>query len=230
VREIAQTRLFAERALFMMQKLSTLVRWQTELLAVNTAEMPVVQQLVTNTTQIANSVDRFAAVAEQLPAQVSAEREEIVKALAAQEKGINSLLTNGTQMSDSLNTTLKTFDALMVRFGVGVTNASDTTSEVDTNSEPFRIQDYTETAAQLEKTARQLTEMLATLNATIASTNLDRLSDQVGPVVQEAATSGKEVVDYAFWKGVLLLIIVLVADLIYRFLKTRRIFSNSKPL
>ncbi len=34
-REIAQTRLFAERALYVMQKLPTLLRWQAELLSVN---------------------------------------------------------------------------------------------------------------------------------------------------------------------------------------------------
>ena len=53
MREIAQTRLFAERALFVAQKMPALLRWQTELLSVNAVEMPAVQQLVTNSTQIA---------------------------------------------------------------------------------------------------------------------------------------------------------------------------------
>jgi hypothetical protein len=39
--------------------------------------------------------------------------------------------------------------------------------------------------------------------------------------VQQAQDTGKEVVDYAFWKGVLLVVIVLVAALIYRLLVTR---------
>ena len=42
-----------------------------------------------------------------------------------------------------------------------------------------------------------------------------------GPVVKQAQTSGKEIVDYAFWKGILLVVVVLVAALIYRFLSTR---------
>jgi hypothetical protein len=40
----------------------------------------------------------------------------------------------------------------------------------------------------------------------------------VGLVVQQPQTSGKEIVDYAFWKGVLLVTVVLLAALIYRFL------------
>jgi hypothetical protein len=224
-REIAQTRLFAERALYVTQKMPMLLRWQTELLSVNAVEMPAVQQLVTNSTQLAASVERFARVAEQLPGQLSTEREEILKALESQEKNLTPLvnevrqsLTAGTQMSTSLNTTLTTFDALMKRFGVGETNAA---SPLSTNAELFRIQDYTTTAAQLEATARQLTELLVTLDQTVGSTNLLQLSAQVGPVVQQARTGGKEIVDYAFWKGVLLVIIVLLAALIYRFLSTR---------
>ena len=176
VREIAQTRLFAERALYVTQKMPMVLRWQTELLSVNAVEMPAMQQLVTNSTEIAASVERFAHVAEQLPSQLSTEREAILQALQAQENNLTPLvnevrqtLTAGTQMSTSLNTTLTTFDTVMKRFGVGDTN---TAGKPTTNAEPFRIQDYGQTAVQFEGAARQLTELLDTLDRTIGSTNL----------------------------------------------------------
>lgn len=225
VREIAQTRLFAERALFVTQKMPMLLRWQTELLSVNAAELPAVRQLVVNSTQIASSVERFAAVAEKLPGQLSTEREEILKALESQQKNLTPLVTEvrqtlvaGSQMSTSLNTTLATFDVLMKRFGVGETNNA---GPPKADAEPFRIQDYGQTAAQLEATARQLTELLVTLDRTIGSTNLSQLSAQVSPVVQLAQTGGKEIVNYAFWKAVLLVGVVLVAALAYRVLGAR---------
>ncbi len=224
VREIAQTRMFAERALFVTQKMPMLLRWQTELLSLNAVEMPAVQQVVSNSTQIATSLQRFAAVAEKLPDQVSNERAEILKALQSQEKDVSSLLSSGTQMSTSLNTTLTTFDALMKRFGVGETNKA---APAPTNAEPFRIQDYTAMAAQLDATAQRLTELLVTLDRTLGSTNLLQLTAQAAPVVQSAKTSGKEIVDYAFWKGVLLAGVVLLAALVYRFLTVRR--SPPKP-
>ncbi|MGO8836241.1 MAG: hypothetical protein ACLQAH_04730 [Limisphaerales bacterium] len=223
VRELAQTRMLAERALFVTQKMPMLLRWQTELLTLNSMATPAVQQMVSNSTQIAASAERFAAVAEKLPGQVSTEREEILKALQAQEKDVASLMTTGTAMSTSLNTTLTTFDALMKRFGVGETNSA---GPPPTNAEPFRIQDYTATAAQLEATARQLTELLVTLDQTLGSTNLAKLTAQVGPVVQQAQSSGKEIVNYAFWKGILLVVVMLLAALIYRFL-VNRIFPKS---
>jgi hypothetical protein len=225
VREIAQTRLFAERALYVAQKMPLLLRWQSELLSVNAVDLPAVQQLVTNSTHITASVERFASVAEKLPGQVSAEREELLQALQSQEKNLTPLvnevrqtLVAGSQMSTSLNTTLTTLDALMKRFGVGETNSAGSPHP---NAEPFRIEDYRQTAAQLEAVARQLTELLHALDQTLGSTNLAQLSARVAPAVQQAQAGGKEIVDYAFWKGILLVVIGLAAALLYRFLGAR---------
>ena len=110
----------------------------------------------------------------------------------------------------------------MQRFGVGETNQA---GPPDTNSAPFRIQDYGQTAVQLEGAARQLTELLHTLDQIIDSTNLASLAARVSPVVQQAQTGGKEVVNYAFWKGILLVAIacaaLLVTVLLHRFLSAR---------
>jgi hypothetical protein len=224
-RELALTRMFAERALFVTQWMPYLLRWQIELMSLNAVAMPEVQQLITNSTHLAASVDGFARLAEQLPGQLSAERQEILKAIESHEKGLTSLaaevrqtLMAGSQMSTSLNTTITTFDALMKRFGVGETNSAGPPA---TNSEPFRILDYGQTAVQLEGMARQLTELLHTFDHTIGSSNLTKLSTEVEPVIASAQSAGKQVVDYAFWKGILFVGIALAAVLFYRFLATR---------
>ena len=128
-------------------------------------------------------------------------------------------MEQGTQFSASLNTTFTTFDALMKRFGVGEPKSEE--QPPPPNATPFRIQDYTQSAAQIGATAGRLTEFLGMLDRTMSSSNLAQFSAQVGRVVQQAQAGGKEVVDYAFWKGILLVVIVLVAALIYRFLVTR---------
>jgi hypothetical protein len=112
-REIAQTRLLAERALFVTQKMPMLLRWQTELLSINAVDQPAVQQLVTNSTKLTVSVKEFNRIAEQWPGQFS-------------------------------------------------------------------------------------------------------------PVLQQAETGGKEIVDDAFWKGIFLLISALLAALLYRWLSVRQ--------
>ena len=227
-RELAQTRLFAERALFVAQKMPTLLRWQTELLSAETLEQPAVQQWATNATQVAASADRFSRAAERFPQQISDERAEIIKALQAQESALTPVLKEaretlaetretlaaGAQMSATLNTTLTTFDGVLKRLGVGEPDASGSS----TNSEPFRIQDYAETAVKLEGAARQLTELFKTFDQTIGETSRTQLAKQFAPVVQQAQAGGKDLADYVFWKSVLLVAVVLLAAAIYRLL------------
>lgn len=225
-REIAQSRLLAERALYVTQKMPQLLRWQLELLSTNTLASPAVQQLVANTTQLTAAVERVSQVTAQLPAQMDRQREEIFKALEAQEKQLTPLvaevrgaLGSGKAMSDSLNTTLGTMDGLMKRFGVGEPKPAGAPAAAP--GEPFRIQDYTQTAAQLEATARQLTELLRSVDQTLGSPNVTRLTAEVSPVVKQAQASGKEVVDYAFARGLLLVAAIFAAALLYRFLSRR---------
>jgi len=218
VREIAQTRLFAERAMYLAQKMPSVMRWQVELLSLNATQTPAVQQVITNSTEITATLERVATVAEKLPDQLKAERVAIVESLQSQEKDISGLMAGATGMSDSLNTTLTTFEELMKLFGVGDTNS---TPAPDTNSEPFRIQDYTASAAQLESTARQLTELITTLDQTLASTNLAALPEKIEPAVAKAEASGKAVVDYAFWRGLILVAFALLAAMLYRYVSVK---------
>src|SRR5215469_14905496 len=99
-------------------------------------------------------------------------------------------------------------DALMKRFGVGEPKSEE---QQQPNAIPFRIQDYTQSAAQIQATARQLTEFLGVLDRTMSSSRLAQFSAQVGLVVQQAQAGGKEVVDYAFWKGILLVVTLMVS-------------------
>ena len=226
-RELAQTRLFAERALYVSQKMPTLLRWQTELLSANALEQPAMQQWSATAAQIAAALERFTRTAEQMPRQISAEREEILKSLQSQESALMPLITGtrqalaeGTQMSTSLNATLATFDGVMKRLGVG---EPDRAGAAETNAEPFRIQNYGQAAAQLEAAARQLTELLKTFDQTLGANSRSQLAAQISPVVQQAQAGGRELVDYVFWKGVLFLAVALLAAVLYRWIAARLI-------
>ncbi|MBL9126591.1 MAG: hypothetical protein JNL97_03035 [Verrucomicrobiales bacterium] len=227
IREVARSRLLAERALFVTQKLPMLLRWQTELLGVRTTELPAVRQLVADATRIADAVDRFSVLAAELPDRIGKERAEILRALETQERALTPLvqevrgtLVEGTRMSTSIDTTLRGFDALMQRFGVGETNVAPASSPA-VEAEPFRIRDYGETAARLEAAARQLTELLAAFDRTLGSTNMARLSEQVGPAARQAQAGARELLDDAFRKGLLLILAAALAALAYRWLSHR---------
>jgi hypothetical protein len=221
VREIAQTRLFAERALFVAERLPTILRWQAELLTMNTLGLPTIQQLTATTTQLSASVERITAVAEKLPERVSKEREELVKSLETQEKTLSPVVHDvhqtveaGTTMVGALHETLKTLDALVKR----LTEAGVIGAPPHPGAEPFRIQDYTKAASQVEAATKQLTEAITAADQLLGSDGVRKLPEKVAPLVERAEAGARGFVNYVFTRVIILLFLVLAAALAYRFL------------
>ncbi|MCY2958443.1 MAG: hypothetical protein NT107_15560 [Planctomycetota bacterium] len=219
-REIAETRMFAERALFVTQKIATLMRWQIQLLTYDTFAQPDLQQIIVNSTKLTSSLDKISEVATALPDIITAERVAIISSVETESKNLAGLATqikaatdSGAEMSNSLNRTLVTFDALMKRFGVGE-NQPETSQEQ--TSAPFNILDYAKTASSLESAAQKITELLRTLDQTTNSANLSRITEQINPLINQTQIEGKNLVDYAFYRVLLIIISVTIAALIYK--------------
>jgi hypothetical protein len=191
-RELANTRLFAERGLFLARYFPTLIRWETELLFIQTTETPKLEKLLDNTAQLSESADRFSQTMERLPGVISTERQQILKALSEQQPGLTKLATQtekalgaGKELSDASTLTLQSFQDV-----VRLLQASPSTPD----AEPFRIKDYTAAAAQLTVTAQDLVRLLQTLDQTLAPGKLDGLSKHLDALTGQS----KELVDYAF--------------------------------
>lgn len=230
-RELAQTRLFAERALFLGQRKPTLLRWQVELLVLETAATPPMREIRTNSTEVAGALQRASKTVEELPALIRSEREAIFKALPSQAAALTNLasqltaiLEAGTKLSESFNTTLQTAHEIQE------TRAAESArkrEQTGVTPQPSRIEDYTESARQVELAAQQLTELLRTINQTLDPASLARLSAQVTPVIQQAQAGGRALADYAFHRAILLVGLacfsVLVTMLAYRWIRKRAI-------
>ncbi|WP_036248476.1 hypothetical protein [Methylobacter sp. BBA5.1] len=165
-RELADTRLFAERGMFLARHMPTLIRWETELLVIQTAEMPQTEKLLANTAQLSESADRFSRTTERLPDFISGERRQLVQALDEQQPGLTHLaaqteraLDAGKQMSDASNAALKSFQDVLLQLRTWPSNP---------NKEPFRISDYTAAAAQINVAAQELARLLQTFEQTLA--------------------------------------------------------------
>jgi hypothetical protein len=223
VREITRTRLFAERALFVLQRMPFLLRLQAELLAHQVVTQPEIRVALTNTTRLSESADRMSRAAEsvsqtaaQLPDRISAERKEILAALDQQEgklrdlaSEVNRSLVSAEKMSASLSITITNFDALMKRFGVG---EPSTNTAPDTNSPSFNILDYGQVAQQVGAMAKDVNALVSSVNQNVPQ--IERLS-------QTATGDARKVVDHAFHLGLVLIAVLLgglvVAGLAYRF-------------
>ncbi|NOT10464.1 MAG: hypothetical protein HOP23_01285 [Methylococcaceae bacterium] len=206
-RELANTRLFAERGLFLARHMPTLIRWETELLVIQTAEMPQMEKLLANTSQLSESADRFSQTTASLPELISTERQQIVQALDTHQPGLTRLaaqtekaLDAGKQMSDASTATLKSFQDVLRQLQA---------SPSSPNAEPFRINDYTAAAAQINATVQDLVKLLQAFDQTLAPGKLDGLSSRLDTVIRQAQNSGKELVDYTFSRTLFLGLILM---------------------
>jgi hypothetical protein len=230
VREIAQTRFFAERALYVTQKMPRLMRWQTELLSLNTVRLPAVQQVVSNSTQLTLAADSFARVADQLPQLVNDQREaaiqqifaglarertNLVASLAADEMKLRPALGElrqtliaGTSLTESADELVQSLDAFMARFD----QAADAPVATATNSRPFDILDYA-------TTAREVTTTIKELNATIHS--LDHALPQIQQASEMFERAGNRLLFRLFLAGAGLIALAIFLWAIAGMLKRR---------
>jgi hypothetical protein len=228
VREVTRTRLFAERAMYLVQRMPFLVRWHVELLTDELLHQEQIAGVLTNTASLVESTDRISratelasATAAQLPDRVTAERQAIIASFESQEGKLRELsaeatrtLEAGEKMSASLNTTLTTFDALMHRFGAGESVAADAPDEMDAT--PFSILDYARTAEQIAAMAQQLDILIKDTGSMLDSPALDRRIGELNTLSERARADAKSVLNHAFLLAAGLILLVLVCGLVYR--------------
>jgi hypothetical protein len=119
-------------------------------------------------------------------------------------------------MADSTTLTLKTLQETVARFNSGPPHPG---------TEPFRIREYTDAAAQIHATAIELVALLQALEGLASSPHRAGVSAQVNVLTQQARTSVREVVDYAFQRALLLVLLgcgaVLATGLLSHVLNVR---------
>ncbi|HKE00398.1 MAG TPA: hypothetical protein VKE69_05265, partial [Planctomycetota bacterium] len=137
VREVTRTRLFAERALFAIQRMPVLVRLQADVLADETLGKPEVADAVSRAMDTAERVgvaaESVSRVAEELPDRVATERKAIFDAFEKNEAPLRELTVEArktigaaTELSASLKETLGAFDDVAERLGAGREHGSAT--------------------------------------------------------------------------------------------------------
>ncbi len=222
VREVAETRLFAERAVFSLQRMPWILRGQVELMLLDATTQPGVNQALADVTRFSESVDRASRAAEsvsrtaaELPDRIASERQALVEAMEHQGGELTTLLGAATALSDSLSITITNTDVLMKRFGVGEPKPPGASAAPKTNAKPFDILEYAQTAEKATALAQQLNSVVSNLNSTIESPALEKVSKQT-------STDVRRLLNHAFLLAAGLVVLVLVCALAYRLVARRR--------
>lgn len=214
VQEVTQDRLFAERAMYTAQRMPFFLRLQGESFAYEMADQPTIRMVLSNSTEVSESVASLSQTLSQLPDRISAERKEVLADFESQQGKLRELtadvdrtLVSAEKMSSSATITITNFDNLMKRFGIGEpgTNVS--------NARPFNILEYA-------KTANEISAMAQNVNALIESVN--RGTPEIQRLNLQASADLKMAEDRAFRLGLVLIAVLLIgavlSGLVYRFL------------
>jgi hypothetical protein len=244
VRELEQTRLFAERTMFYVQRAPILLSTQVQLLTMKLARLPETRSVLDDSQRISLAAASIADTAAKLPDAVRVEREAAVKQigeeLAAQRQGLiadlekseaptRKILTDakatldaGTQMSTALQGAIGSFDKMLGHFEKGEPDPGAPPPPPAEPGRPFDIREYGDAATRIGDSLKEL-------NAVV--TSLDHSLPQVQRAVDEAAQRGDQTIDHAYERGiqlgVLLIVLAAVAALVVRWISAR--FLGPKP-
>ena len=217
VRELEQTRHLAERAIYYLQRMPTMLDMQVERLSLDIALLPDTQRLLAGVDRASIAAESAGRLMSQLPEVIAREREatidQIMQALYAQEARVRELtvqvratLEAGTATSDSLNATIKSLDALMVRFqpkppaSPEFTGAAAATTAAP--AKPFDIAEYTDALRELAATARELQTLVQAIDSGVPG---------IQGIAQSATADVAALIDKLFWNLLLLSLIVIAA-------------------
>ena len=230
MREIAQSRQLAERAIYYAQRAPNLIDMQFDLLTNRIVAMPETKRVLEDTAHLGGAAASAGRLADDLPNLLAREREaairqvmDVINLQAGQmSKLANELraaLDAGTATSDSLNTTIRSADQLIARF--------DKPKPPGASEEPrgraFDIREYTAAAAVAAHTANELQQLLVSV-------------ERGAPVLAQSAdhaTNGLQtMIDHLLWRatllGLLLIVSAFASALAYRYFARRISLQPSK--
>ena len=203
-REIQRSRFLAERALFLAQRLPTLMRWQGEVLGDELLTTPEMKQSLESFKSMSQATTRASAAVENIPALLES-REKALRELVAESRKAfaeGAALMDGVQKSSAslekltqearettvqVNTAIKSTDALLERFSA------------TTKPTRFAIEKYSDAFTKAEGAATALDKLATTVGKLTErpdfKQNMEGLSAETDEKIDRASLRGRELID-----------------------------------
>jgi hypothetical protein len=223
VREIARSRELAERTIYYAQRVPNLLDMQVERLSFELATMPETIRLLGDADKVAGAASTSARVVGEFPSLLAREREaairQFMEAVTVETGHTRQLLAElrgaleaGTATSNSLNTTIQSFDQLVA----GFEKPKAAGGPAQARGRPFNITEYTAAAAEITRAANELQTLFG---------SVDRGSPALLQAADHANATLKSVIDHAYWRMVQLIVLLflcgLAVALVYRSIARR---------
>jgi hypothetical protein len=222
VAQIQRSRILAEQALYFAKRWPRILELMTRQLVLELSLEPPGSELLADLDRASRAADSVARTAGELPALVDRERDasirQIMDALQAQEGRARALaaelrrtLDAGGAAATALHGALDELDVVTAR----LTAPSPPPPPGTPPAPPFDIREYSRALELAARTTHDLQELLGAANR-----DAPGVAALVGNAGREAEARGRAIVDHAFWRvlilGLILIGAVLAAAVAYR--------------
>ncbi len=250
--QVEQTRLLAERAMYLSTRLPLLTGGFADIWVSRLSFNPAVEELRNDMHTFAEVSDRLASVAEQLPEtitterqaaieqaareadtlrsdaivqlfdEVAEERQEILQQLVEEEQRLGGLITELRHTLTEANMLTVSADTLAQRFEVG--------APLEPGEKPFDIEDYRATVVDARAAIVEANGLVQSTNELLNSPGADKLVPSLVEAIDQAGETSEGLVNHAVIRGIFLIVVFLVglviSRLCYRWLELR-IFGSA---
>ncbi len=253
--QVEQTRMLAERAMYLSTRLPLLGGFFADIWLSHIAINPAVEEVLRDVHSFAEVSERVATAAEHLPQQIADERKQTILQLAGEvaderaatvdqvfkrlalerkntldqlfveEQHLTGVLAEMRQTIEAGNELTLAVDALAERLDLGAQAEEGDLNMPAEPTPPFEIEDYRLALVEAGATIRELDTVVGSIHRLVDSSGAERLLPQVTSAIDEVEGLGQKIVDRAFYRALLLLLIAIVAvvaaRLCYRWLELR---------
>jgi hypothetical protein len=222
-RELTETRLFGERALFLGKRMPQLMKYEMELLTMRTADTQEVQAMVANSTQLATAADRFSQTLAQFPGMIRSEREQWIRDFHSEQKGLLELTQQAEKVTNGSARTAEWAERAIQSFNRSLELINGRPKKPD--ARPFDIREYTDAATRIEGMSQRMTTLLLELQSSVDGLDTKKFADLTDTVTAQTRQRSEAMVEYTYQKGLRFVFLVcLMASL--TFLLTALIYTR----
>jgi hypothetical protein len=250
--QVEQTRILAERALYLSTRLPLLTGGFADAWTTRLSSNPAIEELRADLHTFAVVSDRLATVAEQLPEQITSERaeaieqmaqeadtlryeaiehlfegvarerQEILEQLIEEEKHLGGLITELRHTLAEANTLTVSVDTLAQRLDVG--------APLEPGEKPFDIDDYRATIIDSRAAIAETNGLVRSANELLNSPGANQLVPSLVEAINEAGQTSEGLVNHTVIRAAFLIVFFLIGLVIARLVSKwleLRIFESS---
>ena len=199
-KEVEQTRLLAERGIFLATRMPLLTGGFGDVWLSKWILNPEVQKLAGDVHTFSKVSERLATVAEQLPDHIASERRNLIRDMESQEKALSQTMREAKGLISLVNETAQTVE----RVSAGIDKMLAAPGE---GRRPFDIMDYYNTVSVASDTVKQVSVLLDSAERLLGSPNWEQPMPGMFTLANGIASEGKGVITHAFLLGIALMLI-----------------------